>query len=227
MLLNGDFEKDKSLGATKLIGWAKLKENSTVGGGGLYNGSILSYDGRPGYPFDNPNRYFRTRQARSTAKGNIAFALVNNAPFNVTSKRQKIYFDWFVDNPWPYYFVVDTMSLLANHSDIVQHQARVDLYDYDKLKPPGNYSDLAAQVFDQYSATAGDAYLGPVLSPNIVAHTHNLQSMATEVPLEQYVGKRILFVFRYSTNTYFLGFGLDNVQVVECNHEDDWSDLKV
>ncbi|KAI8468628.1 MAG: hypothetical protein J3K34DRAFT_426446 [Monoraphidium minutum] len=211
-VLNGDFEKDKYFGTTKLIGWAKLKENSTVGGGGLYNGSARSYSGKPGYPFDNPSRYFRTRQS-----GNLAFALVNNAPFNVTSAKQKLYFDWFVDNPWPYYFVVDTMSLLTNNSEVVNHQVRMDLYDYDKLRPPGNYSDLAAQLFDQHSATAGPAYLGPILTPDIVAQTANLASMATEAPLAQYVGKRVLLALRLSTNTYYMSFGLDNVQVVDCD----------
>ena len=40
---NGNFESDKKLDATQLTGWAKLKENSTVGGGGLYNGSTPAY----------------------------------------------------------------------------------------------------------------------------------------------------------------------------------------
>jgi hypothetical protein len=30
MLPNGDFEKDRNLDVTKLIGWAKLKENACV-----------------------------------------------------------------------------------------------------------------------------------------------------------------------------------------------------
>lgn len=80
---------------------------------------MKAYTGFPGYPFDNPNRYFRTRPA-----GNIAFALVNNAPFTATKEGEALAFDWFVDNPWPYWFVGDTMSLLANNSDIVVHQVR-------------------------------------------------------------------------------------------------------
>ena len=37
---------------------------STVGGGGLYNGSYSAYTGWPGYPFNGSNKYFRTRQVR-------------------------------------------------------------------------------------------------------------------------------------------------------------------
>ena len=188
-----------------------IKNNSTVGGGGLYNGSMFAYTGYPGHPFDSGSRYFRTRQA-----GKIAFALVNNAPFNVTSDDQALYFDWFVDNPWPYWFVAQTMSLNANGTDIVMHQARVDLYDYDKLKPPGNFSDLARQLFDEYSAEAGDAYAGPVLPPEVVAATPNLASMSTEVPLAQYKGRRLLVAFRLSTNVNFAAFGFDNVMLVRC-----------
>ncbi len=187
---------------------------STVGGGGLYNGSDKSYSGFPGYPFDNPNRYFRTRQA-----GNIAFALVNNAPVNVTSKDMSLYFDWFVDNPWPYWFVMQTMSINANHSDIVVHQARVDLYDYDKLTPPGNFTQLASMLFDIYDSQAGDAYLGPVLEPEAIASTPNLASMATEVPLADYYGKRVLLAFRYSTNVNYIGWGIDNVMIVDCSKD--------
>jgi hypothetical protein len=185
--------------------------NSTVGGGGLYNGSAAAYTGRPSYPFDSSNRYFRTRQGRK-----IAFALVNNAPLNVTSPKSMLYFDWFVDNPWPYWFVGQTMSINANNSDIVVHQARVDLYDYDKLVPPGNFTDLASQVFDQYDATAGPAYLGPVLPAEVIAATPNLVSMSTEAPLGPYVGKRVLVAFRYSTTVNYIAWGIDNVMVVEC-----------
>jgi hypothetical protein len=189
------------------------RAHSTVGGGGLYDGRFMSYTGRPGYPFDNRNRYFRTRQAR-----NIAFALVNNVPVNVTSKNQFLYFDWFVDNPWPYWFVGQTMSINANNTEIVQHQARVDLYDYDALTPPGNFTQLAADLFDIYSSTAGDAYLGPVLAPEMIATTPNLASMATEVPLAPFKGKRVLVAFRYSTNVNYLGWGVDNVMIVDCKH---------
>ena len=115
------------------------------------------------------------------------------------------------------------MSLLANNSDVVNHQVRVDLYDYDKLSPPGNYSDLARMVFDKESASAGAAYLGPILTPDAVAATPNLASMATEAPLDAYVGKRVLFVFRYSTNTYHLAFGMDNVQIIDCDKAKDES----
>jgi len=216
LLPNGNFEEDRKISATKMIGWAKLKENSTVGGGGLYNGSFMAYTGYPGYPFDNPNRYFRTRQA-----GNIAFALVNNAPVNITSPDMSLYFDWFIDNPWPYWFVMQTMSINANKSDIVTHQARVDLYDYDKLTPAGNFTNLAQMLFDQYDAAAGDAYLGPILPPEVIASTPNLASMATEVPLGQYLNKRVLIAFRYSTNVNYLGWGIDNVMIVDCKKEAD------
>lgn len=77
---------------------ASPAHDSTVGGGGLYNGSDPSYTGLPAYPFNTSSRYFRSRQA-----GNIAFTLVNNEPFVVTSKGQALYFDWFVDNGWPYW----------------------------------------------------------------------------------------------------------------------------
>lgn len=90
---------------------------STVGGGGLYNGSDPSYSGFPAYPFNASSRYFRTRQG-----GNIAFALVNNEPFNVTSRGQALYYDWFIDNAWAYWFVSQSMSLMANGSDVVMHQ---------------------------------------------------------------------------------------------------------
>lgn len=63
----------------------------TVGGGGLANGSFPSYTGWPAYPFNSSNRFFRTRQA-----GNIAFALVNNAPVNITNDQMSLYFDWYV-----------------------------------------------------------------------------------------------------------------------------------
>ena len=211
MINNGDFSRDAKISSTTLTGWAKLKENSTVGGGGMYDGREASYTGRPGYPFDNPNRYFRTRQ-----KGSIAFALVNNAPINITNPDSFLYFDWFVDNPWPYWFVGQTMSINANHSDIVVHQARVDLYDYDKLTPPGNFTQLAQLLFDQYDYQAGDAYLGPILPAEAIAATPNLASMATEVPMKPYVGKRVLIAFRYSTNVNYIGWGIDNIMLVDC-----------
>ena len=185
--------------------------HSTAGGGGLYNGSDASYTGFPAYPFNTSSRYFRSRQA-----GNIAFALVNNEPFNVTSADQVLYFDWFVDNAWSYWFVSQSMSLNANGSDVVMQQARVDLYDYDKLVPPGNFSHLAAMLYDPYDAAAGAASLSPVVPPEVAASTPNLASMATEAPLGDYVGRRLLVAFRFSTNVYYLGFGVDNVQVVEC-----------
>ncbi|GBF92695.1 hypothetical protein Rsub_05064 [Raphidocelis subcapitata] len=239
LLPNGDFQQDKAIDATALVGWAKLKENATVGGGGLFNGSYYSYSGMPPPPFNGSGRYFRSRPA-----GNVAFALVNNAPIHVTSTRQLLYFDWFVDNPWPYWFVAQSMSLLANGSETITHQARVDLYDFDKLVPPGNFSHLAALLFDGLdsqaggagnasstakaaangtangTAAGGGAYLGPVLLPDVVAATPNLASMATVAQLGDHVGKRVLVAFRYSTNVYYLGFGIDNVMVVECAN--DW-----
>lgn len=121
-----------------------------------------------------------------------------------------------MDNPWPYWFVGQTMSILANNTNIVVHQARVDLYDYDKLKPPGNFTDLATQLFDEFDATAGDAYLGPVLLPEVIAQSANLASMATEAPLAPYVGKRVLIAFRFSTNVFYMAWGVDNVQIVDC-----------
>lgn len=164
---------------------------STVGGGGLFNGSDLSYSGRPAHPFNSSNRYFRARQA-----GNIAFALVPNTPINVTSASQALYFDWFVDNPWPYWFVAQSMSLLANGSDTIVHAARVDLYDWDKLSPPGNLTQLSAALFDRWDAEAGAAHLGQVLSPEVVARAPVLASMATQAPLARYVGKRVVPAFR-------------------------------
>jgi hypothetical protein len=171
-----------------------------------------SYSGWPGVPFNGSSRYFRTRQA-----GNMAFALVPNTPIHVTSKSQWLYFDWFVDNPWPYWFVAQSMSINANHSDVIMHQARVDLYDFDKLVPPGNYTHLAELLFDELSATAGAAYLGPVLLPDVIAQTLNLASMATQAPLAEHVGKRVLVAFRHSTVVYYLAFGVDNVMVVDCD----------
>jgi hypothetical protein len=172
---------------------------------------MIAYTGLPGYPFNTSGRYFRTRQA-----GDVAFALVTNAPFNVTSDATHLYFDWFVDNPWPYWFVGQSMSLLANNSDVVVHQARADLYDYDKLSPPGNFTDLASQLFDRFDSAAGAAYLGPVLAPEVTAAAVNLRSMATAAPLARYKGKRLLLALRVSTNVYYLGVGIDNVALVEC-----------
>ena len=211
-LPNGAFESDRSLDATKLVGWAKLKENATVGGGGLFNASAPSYTGFPGHPFaSSPGRYFRTHQAKS-----VSFALVNNVPINVTSEAQALYFDWFVDNAWPYWFVSQSMSLNANGSDVIMHQARVDLYDYDKLKPPGNLSHLSEMIFDRLDSEAGAAHAGAVLVPEALAAARNLASMATVAPLGRFVGRRLLVAFRYATNVYFLGWGLDNVMVVDC-----------
>lgn len=166
---------------------------STVGGGGLFNGSMLSYTGRPGHPFASANRYFRSRQA-----GNLAFALVSNAPVNVTSEDQSLYFDWFVDNPWPYWFVAQSMSLAANGSDTIVHAARADLYDWDMLSPPGNMSHLSAMLFDKWDAEAGAAYLGQLLIPDVVAKAPNLASMSTHAPLARYAGKRVVVAFRWA-----------------------------
>jgi hypothetical protein len=187
---------------------------STIGGGGLYNGSMPSYSGWPGVPFNGSSRYFRTRQS-----GSMAFALVGNSPIHVTSKSQFLYFDWFVDNPWPYWFVAQTMSINANNSNIIMHQARVDLYDYDKLEPAGNFTHLAALLFDEYSAEAGGAFLASVLLPDVIAQTPNLASMATMAPLGDHLGKRVLVAFRYSTVVYYLAFGIDNVMMIDCK---DW-----
>jgi hypothetical protein len=109
------------------------------------------------------------------------------------------------------------MSVNANGTNIIIHQARVDLYDFDRLSPPGNFSHLAALLFDDYDAqVGGGAYLGPVLLPEVVASTPNLESMATMAPLGDYLGKRLLVAFRYTTNVHYLGWGVDNVMVVTC-----------
>lgn len=153
---------------------------------------------------------------RARQTNNIAFALVTNAPFNVTSARQRIYFDWFVDNAWPYWFVGQSMSLLANGSDVISHAARVDLYDYDKLSPPGNFSHLSELLFDRWDSEAGAAHVGSVLTPEVIAASPNLASMSTEAPLARYVGRRLLLALRYTTNVYYLGWGVDNVMLVDC-----------
>lgn len=127
-----------------------------------------------------------------------------------------MYFDWFVDNPYPYYFIAETMSNLANGSNIVQHQVRVDLYDYDLLDPPGNYTDLAEQMFYQYDPRCCDAYVMTVLPPEAIAATGNLASMSTAVPLDDQGGRRLLLAVRYTTNVYNLAFGIDNVRLVNC-----------
>jgi hypothetical protein len=110
-----------------------------------------------------------------------------------------------------------TTDLITPNPHPTPPQARVDVYDYDKLTPPGNYTQLASNLFDMYSSTAGPAYLGPILAPEIIAATPNLASMATEVPLAPYVGKRIIVAFRYSTNVNYLGWGIDNVMIVHCD----------
>jgi hypothetical protein len=43
-----------------------------------------------------------------------------------------------MDNAFDYWLVSDTMSNHANNSNVTLHAARVDLFDFDKLEPPGN-----------------------------------------------------------------------------------------
>lgn len=108
------------------------------------------------------------------------------------------------------------MSLNANGSDVIMHQARADLYDYDLLSPPGNMTHLAAMLYDPSDAAGGAAYLAPLVLPDVVASTPNLASMATHAPLGGYLGRRLLAAFRYSSNVFNIGWGIDNVQIVEC-----------
>jgi len=211
MLPNGDFEADPH-DAYRITNWIKIKEKGANGGGIIGNGSDPGATGWPGYPFDNKNKYFKTQ-----AFGNVGFALVNQYAIEVNSTRQILYFDWFMDNAFDYWLVPDTMSIHANNSNVTLHAARVDLFDFDKLEPPGNITQLAQYLFDPMNATAGPAYLGPALTvPDIIAFG-NLQSVGSYVPLAPYLGKRVLVVFRYSTTVYYMTWGLDNVSVVTCD----------
>lgn len=211
MLPNGDFEENE-WEDYKLKSWIKVKEFGSQGGGIIGNGSDPGATGWPGYPFDNTNKYFR-----SQAFGNIGFALVNEYAIEVNNSRQLLYFDWYMDNGFDYWLVPDTMSINANASNVTLHAARVDLYDYDKLVPPGNITDLAQQLFDHYNATAGPAYLGTALTVDDIINFPNLQSVGSYVPLGPYVGKKVMIAFRYSTTVYYLSWGIDNVSVVECD----------
>jgi len=182
------------------------------GGGIVGNGSDPGSTGWPGYPFDNKNNYFK-----SQSFGNVALALVNQYAIQVNDSRQILYFDWYMDNGFDYWLVPETMSIHANNSNVTLHAARVDLYDYDKLTPPGNLTELATYLFDQWNATAGPAYLGPALTVEDIIQFGNLQSVGSYVPLAPYMGKRVLVVFRYSTTVYYLTWGIDNVSVVTCD----------
>lgn len=71
-------------------------------------------------------------------------------------------------------------------------------------------------LFNTTDAAGGPAYVAPVVFPEVVASTPNLASMATVAPLGDYVGRRLLVAFRYSSNVYHLGWGIDNVQLVDC-----------
>jgi hypothetical protein len=211
MLPNGDFEADAHE-AYRITNWIKIKEKGANGGGIVGNGSDPAATGWPGYPFDNNNKYFKTQ-----AFGNVGFALVNQYAIEVNSTRQILYFDWYMDNAFDYWLVPDTMSIHANNSNVTLHAARVDMFDFDKLEPPGNITQLAQYLFDPMNATAGPAYLGPALTvPDIIAFG-NLQSVGSYVPLAPYIGKRVLVVFRYSTTVYYMTWGLDNVSVVTCD----------
>jgi hypothetical protein len=69
-----------------------------------------------------------------------------------------------MDNAFDYWLVPDTMSIHANASNVTLHAARVDLYDYDKLEPAGNITQLAQYLFDPTNATAGALRLRGVAS---------------------------------------------------------------
>lgn len=211
MLPNGNFELDQRADY-KVKDWIKIKEYGSQGGGIIANGSDPGVTGWPSYPFDNPNKYFK-----SQAFGNVGFALVNEYAFKVNSTKDILYFDWYMDNGFDYWLVPDTMSIHANSSNVTLHAARVDLYDYDKLDPPGNITDLAQQLFNPVNATAGPAYLGTALTVDDIIKFPNLQSVGSYVPLAPYVGKKILLAFRYSTTVYYLSWGIDNVSIVQCD----------
>jgi hypothetical protein len=122
-----------------------------------------------------------------------------------------------MDNGFEYWLVPETMSINANNSNVTLHAARVDFYDYDKLSPPGNVTDLAEQLFDGFNATAGPAYLGTALTVDDIIMFPNLQSIASYIPLAPYMGKRLMIAFRYSTTVYYLSWGIDNVSIIECD----------
>lgn len=210
MLPNGDFEQNEHWDY-KIKHWIKIKEKGAQGGGIIGNGSDPGSTGWPTYPFDNPNKYFKTQ-----AFGNVAFALAPQFAIEVNNSRQILYFDWYMDNAFDYWLVPDTMSINANNSNVTLHAARVDLYDYDLLSPPGNLTELSTYLFDPSNATAGP-WLGPALTPEDIVQFGNLQSVGSYVPLSPYVGKKVLVVFRYSTTVYYLTWGIDNVSVVECD----------
>lgn len=123
----------------------------------------------------------------------------------------------YMDNGFEYWLVPETMSINANNSNVTLHAARVDFYDYDKLSPPGNVTDLAEQLFDGFNATAGPAYLGTALTVDDIIMFPNLQSIASYIPLAPYMGKRLMIAFRYSTTVYYLSWGIDNVSIIECD----------
>jgi hypothetical protein len=179
-----------------------------------------AYTGVPGYPFDNPNKFMKTNP-----RGDVSIAAINNFALTPTKPDQMLYFDFYVDNPYPFWFIPDSMSRFGappeDGTNYTIHSARIDLYDADLLVPPGNFSHLAQLLFDPYEANYGgegnkSAWVAAVLAPEDIASLPNLAAMGFNVPLGEYIGRNLLFVFRYATNVYPLSIGIDNVSIISC-----------
>ena len=211
---NGDFEKNKA-GDNEIRNFTKIKQYGSKGGGivmdGLEGGALTGF---PGYPFDADNLYFGTNP-----RGDVGFALVANSIIQPTTEYQSLYFDWYVDNPYPFFYQPDTMSILANSSNITILAGRVDLYDYNRLVPPGNISHLTELLFDELELDYGGpkkAFVANLLSTTDFASVPNLMAIGSGFPLKEFVGRSLLWVFRYSTTVSPIAFGIDNLSVVDC-----------
>jgi hypothetical protein len=214
MMPNGNFQRSKS-GDNEIANFTKVKQYGSKGGGivvdGLEGGSLTGF---PGYPFDADNLYFKT-----TPRGDVGFALIANSIIEPTNEYQNLYFDWFVDNPYPFFYQPDTMSILANSSNVTILAARVDLYDYNRLNPPGNISHLTELLFDDYELDYGGprkAFVGSLLNTADFASVPNLMAIGSAFPLKEYVGRSLLWVFRYSTTVSPIAIGIDNLSVIDC-----------
>jgi hypothetical protein len=221
MMPNGDFELNRAWD-NDIQSWTKVKEPGSQGGIFVAEGmSEGAYTGVPGYPFDNPNKFMKTNP-----RGDVSIAAISNSAITPTKADQMLYFDFYVDNPYPFWFIPNSMSRFGvppeDGTNYTIHSARIDLYDADQLTPPGNFTELAQYLFDPYEANYGGgdvgkkAHVATVLAAEDIASLPNLAAMGFNVPLGQWIGRNLLFVFRYASNVFPLSIGIDNVSIVSC-----------
>jgi hypothetical protein len=97
----------------------------------------------------------------------------------VNSTKQLLYFDWAMDNAFDYWLVPETMSIHANNSNVTLHAARVDLYDYDALTPPGNLTQVRLiGVAGKRRDTVRVRSCSPMRCQGWAAHTHGVHGAA-------------------------------------------------